>query len=72
MSTGIQFAPDRFQSNVPYYKEHRLRFPDELVAEAARRVGLAETDRVLDLGCGPGHLAIQLAASGARPALHIL
>jgi SAM-dependent methyltransferase len=65
MSTGIQFAPDRFQSNVPYYKEHRLRFPDELVAEAARRVGLAETDRVLDLGCGPGHLALQLAASGA-------
>jgi SAM-dependent methyltransferase len=55
------FISDRFRSNVPYYVTHRNFFPDELIGEVVRRIGLGKSDRVLDLGCGPGYPAIQLA-----------
>lgn len=65
MRNDPPFVPDRFQSTVPFYVEHRLRFPPELIVEVARRVGLTKQDRVLDLGCGPGTLTIELARCGA-------
>ncbi len=59
------FVPDRFQSTVPFYVEHRLRYPEALLAHVCRSVGLTRRDRVLDLGCGPGSLTIDLARYGA-------
>jgi SAM-dependent methyltransferase len=51
-----------FRSTVPYYVTHRPRYPDELIALLAEEVGLTAQSRVLDLGTGPGHVAIPLAA----------
>jgi SAM-dependent methyltransferase len=65
MSANLPFVPDRFQSTIPYYTAHRLHYPEALISEVTRRIGLTKRDRVLDLGCGPGYPAIQLARSGA-------
>ncbi len=51
----------RFRSTVPFYVRYRTRYPEELLRDVARTVGLDRTSRVLDLGCGPGFLAIGFA-----------
>jgi SAM-dependent methyltransferase len=51
----------RFKSTVPFYVRYRTRYPDELLREVAEAAGLDEKSRVLDLGCGPGFLAIGFA-----------
>jgi SAM-dependent methyltransferase len=51
-----------FRSTVPYYVSHRPRYPDELIRLLADEVGLTVRSRVLDLGTGPGHVAIPIAA----------
>ena len=51
-----------FRSTVPYYVRFRPRYPAELIARLAEAAALDETSRVLDLGTGPGHVAIPLAA----------
>ncbi len=60
-----QFDPHRFRSTAPYYARYRVPYPDELIAFVARRCGLVPGSRVLDLGCGPGPLAIAFARLGA-------
>jgi SAM-dependent methyltransferase len=62
MSPFPPLVPDRFGSAVPFYVAHRLRYPAALVDEVAGRTGLTSRDRVLDLGSGPGFLAIAFAA----------
>lgn len=52
----------RFRTTVPYYVQFRPRYPAELIAQLAQAAGLDRTSRVLDLGTGPGHVAIPLAA----------
>ena len=60
-----RFEPSRFRSTVPYYLAYRPPYPDELVAFVAERCGLGLAARVLDLGCGPGQLAVAFARLGA-------
>lgn len=60
------FQPRRFRSTVPYYAEHRLGYPNRLIVRACALAGLRPGDRVLDLGCGPGLLAVPLARAGMR------
>jgi len=51
--------PDRrFRSTVQHYLQGRLRYPEPLIAAVAAAVGLDGELRVLDLGCGPGFLAV--------------
>ncbi len=69
MSDEHPFVPDRFQSTIPFYLDHRPRYPRALIAEIIRRGGVTEQDRVLDLGCGPGFVALELAAQGMRGVL---
>lgn len=65
MSPAIApFLPDRFRSAVPFYVEGRLDYPRRLVANVAEWLGITPSDRVLDLGCGPGFLAIAFAELG--------
>jgi SAM-dependent methyltransferase len=56
--------PGLFQTTVAYYERFRLAFPDRLIARVATLVGLKPGDKVLDLGCGTGMLAMGFARLG--------
>ncbi|HEY0107435.1 MAG TPA: methyltransferase domain-containing protein, partial [Rhizomicrobium sp.] len=58
------FDPRRFRSTVPFYARYRLGYPDALIARVARFAGLTPGDAVMDLGCGPGLLAVPFAQLG--------
>jgi len=60
------FEPRLFRSTVPYYARHRLGYPDALIRLVIERAGLQWGDTVLDLGCGPGLLAIPFAKAQMR------
>ncbi len=60
------FEPRRFRTTAPYYARYRLGYPPELVARVCMMVGLARGDAVMDLGCGPGLLALPFAQAGMR------
>ncbi len=51
----------RFRSAAPYYLRGRPTYSPLLIRHVARICGLSKTQRLLDLGCGPGQLAIALA-----------
>lgn len=51
----------RFESTVPYYARYRVPYPASFFREVARRVGLDGAERLIDIGCGPGLLAIGFA-----------
>lgn len=55
-----------FAGAVSYYQRYRPRYPDALFADLVERCGLSRGRRVLDIGCGPGFLAVPLAALGAE------
>jgi ubiquinone/menaquinone biosynthesis C-methylase UbiE len=61
-----EFEPRRFRSTVPYYARFRLHYPPELIARVIAMAGLAPGDGVMDLGCGPGLLAVPFAEAGLR------
>jgi ubiquinone/menaquinone biosynthesis C-methylase UbiE len=50
-----------FRTAAPYYRRYRPGYPEELIEQLAHVAGLDGDSRVLDLGCGPGSLAIPLA-----------
>lgn len=58
------YDPRRFQTTVPFYARYRLGYPDLLIRRVIERVGLKAGDAVMDLGCGPGLLAIPFAKAG--------
>jgi ubiquinone/menaquinone biosynthesis C-methylase UbiE len=58
------YDPRRFRTTVPYYARYRLAYPPELIARVVQIVGLVPGDAVMDLGCGPGPLAILFAQAG--------
>jgi ubiquinone/menaquinone biosynthesis C-methylase UbiE len=49
---------------VDYYARYRLPFPDPLIRRVAALAGLQPGDAVLDLGTGPGTLAVPFARLG--------
>lgn len=53
-----------FRSAVPFYVAGRLSYPAELLEAVAAALSLAPPARILDLGCGPGFLALGFAALG--------
>jgi SAM-dependent methyltransferase len=50
----------RFASTVDFYK-YREPYPREFFEQIARRLDLTKQTRLLDVGCGPGNLAIGFA-----------
>src|SRR5262249_55307921 len=52
----------RFRTAAAYYARYRPAYPAELIKRLAQAAELDRKARVLDLGCGPGTLAIPLAA----------
>ncbi|MGH6876128.1 MAG: class I SAM-dependent methyltransferase [Rhizomicrobium sp.] len=59
-----EYEPRRFRANVPFYARYRLGYPDSLIDLIAASVGLRSGDPVMDLGAGPGLLAIPFAKAG--------
>jgi SAM-dependent methyltransferase len=51
----------RFRSTVKHYVRFRRRYPHALIEKIAARCGLDGRGRLLDLGCGPGFIAIAMA-----------
>jgi SAM-dependent methyltransferase len=60
------YDPHRFRSTVPFYTRYRLIYPKALIDWVIELVGLSPGDAVLDLGCGPGTLAVPFAQAGMR------
>ena len=53
-----------FQGTVADYREYRLDYPPRLIDRLIALMGLRPGDPVLDLGCGPGNLALPFARAG--------
>lgn len=60
------FEPRRFRSTVPFYARYRLAYPGLLLDRVAELAGLERGDEVLDLGAGPGIIAIPFGQLGMR------
>jgi SAM-dependent methyltransferase len=58
MSDSLPFEPDRFRAAAVHYRAGRRPYPPVLIRRVAEATALSERHRVLDLGCGPGNLAI--------------
>ena len=54
----------RFRDTVMAYQQYRLDYPPRLIARLVALTGLNPGDPVLDLGCGPGNLALAFARAG--------
>ncbi|WP_417385537.1 class I SAM-dependent methyltransferase [Gimesia sp.] len=50
-----------FEGTVPYYVRYRVPYPEALLSEVCEQAQLTGRGKLLDLGCGPGELAIRLA-----------
>jgi SAM-dependent methyltransferase len=57
----VAFDPHRFQTAAEHYVRGRLDYPPELIEQVVSLTGLRDHHRVLDLGCGPGFLAVAFA-----------
>lgn len=55
------FEPRRFRSAAAHYQAGRPSYAALLIRRVVRFCGLSHTSRVLDLGCGPGLLAVAFA-----------
>jgi len=53
-----------FAGTVDYYDRYRLAFTNRLIQRVISLAGPKPGDRVLDLGCGTGMLAVALARAG--------
>jgi SAM-dependent methyltransferase len=51
----------RFDSTVPFYARYREPYPASFFREVTGREGVKGTERLIDIGCGPGSLAIGFA-----------
>lgn len=50
----------RFASTVDLYRRYRPRYPRAFIQGLVHELGLSPADTVMDLGCGPGFLALAI------------
>jgi len=57
----VPYDPDLYKGAAPYYARGRAPYSADLVKTLAAEVGFDGAGRLLDVGCGPGTLALELA-----------
>jgi SAM-dependent methyltransferase len=55
-----EFRPDLYRGTARYYDRFRLPYPRDLIDDLAARSQATGTGRLLDLGCGTGHVGLAL------------
>ncbi|MCR9177921.1 MAG: class I SAM-dependent methyltransferase [Alphaproteobacteria bacterium] len=55
-----------FTDAVDHYVQHRLAYPTDLIDGLIARFGIGPGTKVIDVGCGPGLLAVPFARTGAE------
>ena len=55
------YDPERFQSTVSHYVQHRLQYDPQLLSWMCEEADVDAGSTVLDLGCGPGFIANALS-----------
>ncbi|MFC0697097.1 class I SAM-dependent methyltransferase [Paraburkholderia humisilvae] len=58
----IPFVPDRFRHAAAHYLSGRAAYSPRLIRRVGETCGLDGTERLLDIGCGPGQLSIAFAS----------
>ncbi len=56
----------RFASTVEFYARYREPYPPEFFKQSAQQIALRGNETLLDIGCGPGLLAIGFAPFAGR------
>ena len=57
----VPFDKHRFRTAAAFYERYRIPYDEAAIAWTAAAVGAGAASRVMDLGCGPGTLALPLA-----------
>jgi len=60
-SRTVEFDPQAFQGTAEYYAIGRPPYSEQLVDTMSRELSLNGTGHLLDVGCGPGVLELELA-----------
>ncbi len=55
------FAADAFAGTAQYYARYRVPYPQELIDDLRERSGITGDGKLLDLGCGPGRIALRMS-----------
>ena len=55
-----------FTDAVDHYVQHRMAYPTDLIDGLIARFGIGPGTKVIDIGCGPGLLALPFARTGAE------
>ncbi len=55
------FAADAFAGTAQYYARYRVPYPQELIDDLLKRSGITGHGKLLDLGCGPGRVALRMS-----------
>jgi SAM-dependent methyltransferase len=56
------FPADAFAGTATYYARYRVPYPEGLLQDLVERASITGMARLLDLACGPGRIALALAA----------
>jgi SAM-dependent methyltransferase len=61
MPDGSGWDPALYEGTAPYYARGRLPYPPEMAVVLREALALNGTGRLIDVGCGPGSVALLLA-----------
>jgi SAM-dependent methyltransferase len=61
--SDVTYDPTIYRGAAPYYARGRPPYSSSLVSTLERELGLEGSGRLLDVGCGPGILTIELAGT---------